>query len=99
MNEPAPEAKQHYLGTKHRHRTRFNLAHSLAGAALLLGLEGAVAGVLDLLLGTHSAGVLVVLIGSVVGGLFIILIATEVIEEVRRPFHMLVLLSGVVFQF
>lgn len=83
----------------HKPRRRFNFAHSLAGVALVLGLEGALVGLFDLLFGTHSAGVFVVVIGALTGGLFVILIATEVIEEVRRPLHMLVLLSAVVFEF
>jgi hypothetical protein len=80
-------------------RKRFNLAHSIAGVALLLGLEGAAMGLVDVILGTNTAGIFVVIASALAGGLFVILIATEVIEEVRRPLHMLVLLSAVVFEF
>lgn len=82
-----------------RSRKRFNLAHSIAGVALLLGLQGAIGGFVDVVSGTHSASIFIILIGSLVGGLFVILIATEVIEEVRKSLHMLVLLSAVVFEF
>lgn len=80
-------------------RKRFNFAHSLAGVALVLGLEGALVGLSDLIFGAHTAGIFVITTGALAGGLFVILIATEVIEEVRKPLHMLVLLSSVVFQF
>ena len=82
-----------------RTRKRFNFAHSIAGVALLLGVESAVIGVFDLLFGSHTPGVFVVLVSALAGGLFVILIAREVIEEVRKPFHMLFLLSAVVFEF
>lgn len=82
-----------------RSRRRFNFAHSLAGVGLVLAIEGAFVGLSELFFGTYAAGVFVVMIGALVGGPFIILIATEVIEEVRRALHMLVLLSAVVFQF
>lgn len=80
-------------------RKRFNFAHSIAGVALLLGLEGAAIGLFDVFLNTNSAGIFTVLVAALAGGLFIIIIATEVIEEVRRSMHMLILLSAVVFEF
>lgn len=83
----------------HRTRKRFSFAHSLAGVALLLGIEGALVGLFDVLFRTNSAGAFVVVIGALIGGLFVTLIATEVIEEVRKAVHMLFLLSAVVFEF
>lgn len=80
-------------------RKRFNFAHSLAGVALVLGAEGALVGLSELIFGTQIAGIFVITTSALAGGMFIILIATEVIEEVRKPLHMLVLLSSVVFQF
>jgi len=82
-----------------RKRKRFNFAHSLAGVALVLGLEGTLVGLSNVIFGTNLAGSVVVVIGALIGGLFVIVIATEVIEEVRKPFHMLILLSAVVFEF
>jgi hypothetical protein len=83
----------------HKTRKRFSFAHSLAGVALLLGIEGALVGLFDVFFGTNSAGAFVVVIGALIGGLFVTLIATEVIEEVRKSIHMLFLLSAVVFEF
>lgn len=83
----------------HKTRKRFSFAHSLAGVALLLGIEGALVGLFDVIFGTNSAGALVIVLGAMVGGLFVTLIATEVIEEVRKAVHMLFLLSAVVFEF
>lgn len=85
--------------THHKKRKRFSFAHSLAGVALLLGIEGALVGLFDVMFGTNSAGAFVIVIGALIGGLFVILIATEVIEEVSKAVHMLFLLSAVVFEF
>jgi hypothetical protein len=76
------------------HRT-FTLWHSLVGMSLLLIIEGAL---LQLML-PASAAITVILGAAIIGSITNIYITTEVIEEVRKASHMLVLLSVTAAEF
>ena len=73
----------------------FRFWHSVAGAAALVLIEYALAftGLGD------SARIGIILAIAIIGSLVTIFVATEVIEEVRGAFHMLMLLTAVVGQF
>src|SRR6185369_9500258 len=97
--DPEHQAAAPLPRERRRHKKRFNLAHSVAGVALLLALQGTVGSISEALTGAPYASVFVVLVGGLIGGLGIILIATEVIREVRQAMLMLALLSAVLVEF
>jgi hypothetical protein len=73
----------------------FKFWHSVAGTLALVALEFISA---YTHLGT-VAMIYIILATAIIGSLITIFVATEVIEEVRGAFHMLVLLTAVVAQF
>jgi hypothetical protein len=81
-------------------RKRFRLWHSIIGLVVLLVAEGGLIWFLGSLSAHSSTAQWIgVLIFAFVGGAGTIVVSTEVIEEVRNATHMLILLSGVVFEF
>ena len=77
------------------HKTKFNLWHSAAGLVLLVVVEA----VLLLLGGVVPHGSWLVLLFALGGGAWIVVLAAEVVREVHKAVHMLVLLSGVMAEF
>ncbi len=76
-------------------RRKFRFWHLLVGTLLLVAIEFLVLHFLP----ETAASITLVLVVSVLGASFTIYVATEVIEEVRGAFHMIVLLCGVVCEF
>ena len=75
-------------------RRKFKLSHSVVGLILLLALQG-----LLLYMWPVGAAAWLLLCFAAVGAIVTLYVATEVVEEVRSPSHMVVLLSVVVAEF
>ncbi len=75
-------------------RRKFKLSHSIFGLLFILALEG-----LLLYLWPANTMALLILGFAAVGSLVTLYVATEVVEEVRSPSHMVVLLSVIVAEF
>lgn len=73
-------------------RGKFNLWHSVLGAAVFAIVEG----ILLTVATSVDLRITIILIAALVGGTAHVVVATEVIEEVRNARHLLALLSGVV---
>lgn len=75
-------------------RQKFRLSHSVIGLVVLVAAQGA-------FIYAAPAGInaWMALLFGLIGAWVMLYVATEVIEEVRKPVHMFVLLGAVVIEF
>lgn len=73
---------------------KFSFWHSIAGTIVIIAVEYLAVRFLS-----AGASIGVILAMAVVGSLVTIYVATEIIEEVKGAFHMILLLTAVVLQF
>ena len=75
-------------------RKKFKLSHSIIGLLLLLAMQG-----IMVYLWPVGGVAWLTLLFAIVGAVVTLYVATEVVEEVHKPSHMVVLLSIVVAEF
>lgn len=80
-------------------RRNFHISHSAVGALLWVAIEGILLWLLLHSSVSENIACWLILAFALFGGVANIVVATEVIEDVRNPRHMLVLLSAVVAVF